>query len=133
MYVSDLIGSRVDTCTPDTEVQEAARMMVDGEMGSLAVIRDSELVGIVTERDLLRAIAEEPLDLSGTVGSLMTPVPDTLSPETKVEDAAYWMMAAGYRHIPVVEGGKLVGMVSIRDLLWVTAERLRQREEERRL
>ncbi|MEX1092097.1 MAG: CBS domain-containing protein [Acidimicrobiia bacterium] len=120
----------MDTCTPDTEVQEAARMMVDGEVGSLAVVRDSELVGIVTERDLLRAIAEE--SLSGTVGSLMTPVPDTLSPETTVEDAAYWMMAAGYRHIPVVEGVKLVGMVSIKDLLWVTAERLRQREEERR-
>jgi CBS domain-containing protein len=127
------MGSRVDTCTPDTEVQEAARMMVDGEIGSLAVVRDSELVGIVTERDLLRAIAEESLDLSGKVGSLMTPAPDTLSPEAKVEDAAYWMMAAGYRHIPVVEGAEVVGMISIKDLLWVIAERLRQREEERRL
>ena len=52
----------------------------------------------------------------------MTPDPDVLSPEVEVRDAADWLLATGYRHLPVVEGGRLLGVVSIKDILWAVKE-----------
>jgi len=122
MRVSELIGGPVYSCTEDTDVREAARQMLADDVGSLAVLRDGELVGIVTDRDLMRELAEEH-DGSRHVGETMTPNPDSLEPDLEVEDAATWMMGAGYRHLPVVEGGRLVGMLSIKDVLWALTDR----------
>jgi CBS domain-containing protein len=85
-------------------------------------MKDDRLVGIVTERDLVREFAEES-PRGRLVGDVMTPDPDSLAPDIEVDEAADWMMAAGYRHLPVVDEGKLVGMVSIKDILWVLTER----------
>lgn len=117
MRVSELIGGPVYTCTEETDVREAARQMLADDVGSLAVVSDETLVGIITERDIVREFAES---ASGTrrVSDVMTPDPDSLAPDIDVDDAAAWMMGAGYRHLPVVDGGRLVGMVSIKDVLW---------------
>jgi CBS domain-containing protein len=117
MRVSELIGGPVSSCTVDTTVLAAAERMIADDVGSLAVVKDESLVGIVTERDIVREFAARE---SGprTVGDIMTPNPDSLSPDIDVDDAAAWMMGAGYRHLPVVENGKLVGIVSIKDVLW---------------
>jgi CBS domain-containing protein len=122
MRVSELIGGPVYTCSEETDVRDAARQMLADDVGSLAVMKDDRLVGIVTERDLVREFAEES-PRGRLVGDVMTPDPDSLAPDIEVDEAADWMMAAGYRHLPVVDEGKLVGMVSIKDILWVLTER----------
>jgi CBS domain-containing protein len=122
MRVSELIGGPVYACSEETDVRDAARQMLADDVGSLAVMKDDRLVGIVTERDLVREFAEES-PRGRLVGDVMTPDPDSLAPDIEVDEAADWMMAAGYRHLPVVDEGKLVGMVSIKDILWVLTER----------
>lgn len=127
MLVEELIGTPVASCPATTDVATAARRMLADDVGSLAVLRDGELVGIVTERDLLGVVA----DPAGkaTVADVMTPYPDFLARDVEVDDAADWMMAAGYRHLPVLDGGRLVGMVSIKDVLWALTQRRIRAEE----
>ena len=122
MRVNELIGGPVSSCTEDTTTRTAAERMIADDVGSLAVLSDDELVGIVTERDLVRELAEGGKP-DRTVGDVMTPNPDSLAPDIEIEDAADWMMGAGYRHLPVVEGGRLIGMVSIKDILWALMDR----------
>lgn len=123
VLVRDLLGGEVDTCPPHLSVVAAARRMVDEDIGSLAVVDDDgELVGIVTERDVLRAVADEKLGRRSKVAEVMTPRPDSLDPDVEVQEASEWMMAAGYRHLPVTDSGKLIGMLSIKDLMWALTE-----------
>jgi CBS domain-containing protein len=85
--------------------------------GSLGVVDGMKLLGLITERDLVRAMASgADLDQS-TVSSFMSRDPDIFSPEFDVWEAAEWLAESGYRHLPVVEDGTLLGIISIRDLL----------------
>jgi signal-transduction protein with cAMP-binding, CBS, and nucleotidyltransferase domain len=85
--------------------------------GSLGVVDGMKLLGLITERDLVRAMANgADLDQS-TVSSFMSRDPDIFSPEFDVWEAAEWLAESGYRHLPVVEDGTLLGIISIRDLL----------------
>lgn len=118
MLVSELIGGEILTCSVDTLVVDAANIMIANDAGSLAVMDDDELVGIVTERDLIKFVAGDSHGSQTGVGQVMTPNPDSLEPDVEVAYAADWMLAAGYRHLPVLEAGKLVGIVSIKDVLW---------------
>lgn len=123
MLVRDLLGGEVDTCPPDMTTVAAARRMIRDDVGSLVVVDDDgELVGIVTERDILRAVADEKLGKRLAVSEIMTPEPDSLEPDVDVEEASEWIMAAGYRHLPVMESGRLVGVLSIKDLMWALTE-----------
>jgi CBS domain-containing protein len=122
MIVEELLVGDVATCTPDTPIVEAATHMMEGDTGSLVVIDKGDLVGIVTERDVLRAVAEGQNTKTVTVGRIMTPGPDSLEPGVDVREVALWMVAAGYRHLPVVEDERLIGMVSIKDLVWALTE-----------
>lgn len=122
MIVEELIAGEVATCSPETTlVEAAARMMAEG-VGSLVVVDDGGPAGIVTERDLVRAVAEGRSVPRLQVRSVMTPDPDSIEPDVDVVEAAQWMMAAGYRHIPVMKEGRLVGVVSIKDLLWAISQ-----------
>ena len=103
---------------PEATLGDAAEALVGDDVGSLAVVSDRKLVGIITERDLVRALASgvEPED--EFVVDWMAEAPDTFSPAVDVEDAAAWLLEVGYRHMPVMENGELLGIVSIRDIMW---------------
>jgi CBS domain-containing protein len=92
--------------------------MINASTGSLGVIHGRDLVGLITERDLLRAVASGTDVSTASVGQWMSSEPDTVSPDVDVEEAARWLLEAGYRHLPVMEDDQLLGIVSIRDLLW---------------
>jgi len=122
MTIRELVGGEVVEIEATRTLREAIRLMTGNQVGALAVQRNGRLAGIFTERDVLRACAEDADLDSVTVRDWMTSDPDSLDPEMNVEAAADWMLAAGYRHLPVVEGVDLVGMVSIKDILWALTE-----------
>ncbi|HET9260281.1 MAG TPA: CBS domain-containing protein [Acidimicrobiia bacterium] len=117
MRLGDLVGKAPYVCGPDTTLLEAAAAMEDSDLGSLAVVEGLDLIGLVTERDIRRAVAKG-TDLGSPVSVLMSGEPDTFDPDLDVWDAAAWIAESGYRHLPVVDDdGSLLGVVSIRDLL----------------
>jgi CBS domain-containing protein len=97
-------------------VEVAARMRFN-EVGSAAVFEHGRLAGIITERDLVRAMVER-ADLDNTTAAdFMTSEPAYVEPETDAADAARLMLDLGVRHLPVITDHQLIGMVSIRDVL----------------
>lgn len=117
MRLGELVGDAPYVCGPDTTLREAATAMEESDLGSLAVVEGMNLLGLVTERDIRRAVAQS-IDLDTAVSALMSDEPDTFDPELDVWDAATWITESGYRHLPVVrDDGELMGVVSIRDLL----------------
>lgn len=115
MRLADLVHD-AQTIDPTTTVAEAARLMVETGVGSLAVMRGGDLIGIITERDVLGAVAAGADFATHVVGNAMTATPDVAPPDVDIETAARWMVEMGYRHLPVV-GDDLAGIVSIRDLM----------------
>lgn len=117
MRLGDLVGVAPYVCGPETTLLEAATAMEGSDLGSLAVIEGMSLIGLVTERDIRRAVANG-TDLESAVSTVMSQDPDTFDPDLDVWDAAAWIAESGYRHLPVVgDDGDLLGVVSIRDLL----------------
>jgi CBS domain-containing protein len=114
-------GGDVLTIEPTVTLGEAARAMRGRDVGAAIVLEDGKLVGIFTERDLLRAIAESRHPDQHHVRAYMTPDPITLPPDHSPSEAAQIMTERKFRHIPVVEDGELLGIVSIRDLVAATA------------
>lgn len=130
MEVKELVGGAAQLCGPTTTLAKAADVMVKEGVGSLGVKGAQGLAGIVTERDVLRAVAAGADLRHETVTDWMTPDPDTVDAEMSVDDAAIWMVAAGYRHLPVRRGNELIGIASIKDVLWAITERHLQQERE---
>ncbi|MFP3883517.1 MAG: CBS domain-containing protein [Actinomycetota bacterium] len=117
MRLGDLVGEAPYVCGPDTTLLEAATAMEGSDLGSLAVVEGMDLLGLVTERDIRRAVAAG-TDLDTAVSAVMSDEPDTFDPDLDVWDAATWIAESGYRHLPVVDDdGSLLGVVSVRDLL----------------
>ena len=117
--VSDVMTRAVATLEQGATMSDAAKMMVKGGFGSVVVVLGKMILGILTERDVLRAAAEAP-DLSNTtVKAWMTTEPDTAGPDFDTEEAATLMLSRGFRHLPIVDASGLVGMVSLRDVLSV--------------
>ena len=113
----EVMSPTVATVESDASVADAAKVMVKGGFGSVIIVHGKMLVGILTERDVLRAAANE-TDLStASVEDWMTPDPETAGPELETEDAAGMMLSRGFRHLPVTQDGDLVGIVSLRDVL----------------
>jgi CBS domain-containing protein len=100
---------------------EAASRMQFEEVGSLAVVEHGRLVGIITERDMSRALSDGVDPVETPVGRYMTGEPVTIAAETETAAAAATMIELGVRHLPVMDDGRLVGMVSARDLLSLEA------------
>jgi CBS domain-containing protein len=104
------------TTSPDSPVAEAAATMVREKAGSALVMQGHFLVGIITERDVLKAAASG-ADLTAIpVTAWMTKDPQSAGPDTPVEEAAQIMLLNGFRHLPVMEGRQVYGVVSLRDL-----------------
>ena len=119
MHVRDVLSGKsslVHTCTPEDTLADVADLMVGHNVGSLLVMQDEEMVGIITERDILRACAATrgPLEFL-KVSERMTRCPIVASPNDEVADIMCIMTERRIRHVPVVERGQLVGIISIGD------------------
>ncbi|HZD67686.1 MAG TPA: CBS domain-containing protein [Actinomycetes bacterium] len=117
MRVSERCRRVLLVTLPEETLLTAATRMRRYDVSALPVYRGQRLVGIITERDLVTAIADR-ADLAATrVADYMTDEPSTTQLEEDVEVAAQRMAELGVRHLPVVDGGRLVGVLSMRDLL----------------
>jgi CBS domain-containing protein len=112
----DLMTRDVLAVAPEDTIGEAAERMVERGVGSAIVSDFGEIVGILTERDLLRAVAARTHSSDARVRQWMTPDPVTAAPDTTAQEAGRLMLERGFRHLPVVEDGRAVGVVSIRDV-----------------
>jgi CBS domain-containing protein len=106
---------------PGLSLTEVAQRMVDKDVGAALVTDAGRLVGILTERDVLRAVARGQAG-DATVADWMTRNPETLDPDDTTQHAAVLMIHGGFRHLPVTEGDDVVGMLSIRDLMRIVLE-----------
>ena len=106
------------TASAEITVAAAARLMKEHRIGAVLVVRDGRLAGIFTERDaLFRVIAEGRDPASTRVGEVMTANPRTIAPDRPFGHALHLMYEGGFRHVPVVDGGRPLGVVSARDAL----------------
>jgi CBS domain-containing protein len=126
IQLRDIMTTEVLTTPLERPVAEVTSMMVKGRVGSAVVMQGSWLVGILTERDVLRAAASGSDLTKSPVSEWMTGDPITATPDTTAGEAAEMMLANGFRHLPVVEGRNLRGVVSIRDVL---ASEIRRRSK----
>jgi CBS domain-containing protein len=122
--LAEIMTSPVFSAAPESPVVDVAAAMVRGGFGSAVVLDGTLLVGIVTERDVLRAAAAGAELTRSPVSRWMTRDPQTAEPDLDVERAVDLMLSGGFRHLPVVEGITLVGIVSLRDLV---STRIRRR------
>jgi len=122
--LGDIMSGKVFSVTPAQPVTEVAKVMVQGRVGSAMVIDGPWLVGIFTERDALRAAASGADLNAASVKDWMTKDPVTVSPDMDTDEATALMATHGFRHLPVVDGDAVVGVVSLRDLL---STRIRRR------
>ena len=116
MQVGELMRREVRTTTGSATIAEVARMLRDDGISSVVVLDDGRLSGIITERDVVAVVAEGKDPNTTPVRDGMTTDLDTVEPRADVLEAAARMARRRIRHLPVVSDGKVVGMVSIRDL-----------------
>ncbi len=114
--VADLMAGDLLTVEAGAPITDAVRSMDDRRVGAVLVLEGERLVGVFTERDVLRAVAHG-LVPEATVGEWMTHGPETIDPDETAEHAAVLMIHGGFRHLPVVADGKVIGILSIRDLM----------------
>jgi CBS domain-containing protein len=114
--VRELMTTLVVAASPDETVAAAAAAMVRQKVGSALIMQGRFLAGILTERDVLRAAASGSDLTRSPVSAWMTTDPESASPETTAEDAGQLMLLHGFRHLPVMEGRAVCGVVSLRDL-----------------
>ena len=124
MAVADVMAFRVVKVSPEDPVRVAIARMLEENVGSVAVCDGERLVGIFTERDVLRLTSEGPDFDEVRVGDVMTTQLVTLSPNDDILEAARLMSERKIRHLPVLEGENLLGMVGIREVVRVLVERL---------
>jgi CBS domain-containing protein len=115
--LKDIMTGQVFTTTSDAPVAQVAASMLKGRFGSAIVMEGSWLSGIFTERDVLRAAASGADLTSSPVSEWMTNDPVTADADMDADEATEIMMSRGFRHLPVVEGKTLIGIVSLRDIL----------------
>jgi CBS domain-containing protein len=119
--IADHMSRHLLTASPDELLAEAARRMAARGVGAVLVLDGESLTGILTERDLLKAVAAG-LKEDARVAEWMTKHPETIDASDSTEHAAALMIHGGFRHLPVLDGGKVAGILSIRDLMRVALE-----------
>jgi CBS domain-containing protein len=114
--VGEIMTKSLFTIEPTTTVAEAATVMGERRIGSALVMDGERLAGIFTERDIVRALGKH-FDAAGhAVSEWMTADPMTITADTETDEALRTMLERGFRHLPVVEGDSVLGVVSMRDL-----------------
>jgi CBS domain-containing protein len=117
--LGELMTGAVVSVAPEDTLGEAAERMAEDGVGSAVVLDSGRLIGILTERDLLRAVAGRVHTSEARVREWMTVDPLTATEATSAEEAMRTMLEQGFRHLPVVEGGRTIGVVSLRELMRV--------------
>jgi CBS domain-containing protein len=113
--VSELMTRDVVSVEPSDTIGEAAEKMIAAGVGAVIVSDFGNIIGILTERDILRAVAHRTHSAEARVRQWMTANVVTVDPSTPAEDAARMMLDHNFRHLPVVDDGRSVGIVSLRD------------------
>ena len=126
--VPDVIsGQTIQKVAPTDSVRATAQLMRDRKIAAVLVMDDARLVGIVTERDMTTRVIAAGLNPDTAIArDIMTANPDTLGPNDLASEAIRLMRERNYRHLPVVDGAHVVGMVSVRDLYAVYNTELEQ-------
>jgi CBS domain-containing protein len=119
--VADVMTREIVSVDAGAPLSAAAAHMSGHKVGAALVFEGERLAGILTERDVLRAVAEGRVETS-TAGECMTRHPETIEPSDSTSTAATLMIHGGFRHLPVVEDERVVGIVSIRDLMRVVLD-----------
>jgi len=113
----DIMTEDVLAVAPEDTMGEVAAKMVDRGVGAVVVKDFGRIIGVLTERDILRAVAARTHSSDARVREWMTADPITATADTDVEEAGRTMLENGFRHLPVVDGEQAVGIVSIRDVV----------------
>ena len=122
MKIAEVLNAKpqsgVVTITPDAGVRELIAKLAEYNVGALIVSSDGETVeGIVSERDVVRHLHHDGTVVNNTVGAIMTEVVETCAPDSTVDELMEVMTRRRFRHVPVVENDRLVGIVSIGDVV----------------
>jgi CBS domain-containing protein len=121
--VGEVMSTDLIIVAPTATVAEAATVMGERHVGSTLVLEGERLVGIFTERDIVRALSQDFDAPSHPLSHWMTRDPQTITPDVTLEEALDIMLKGGFRHLPVMEGDRPLGVISMRDISRVTAER----------
>jgi CBS domain-containing protein len=124
VHVGAVMSITIVSVEPNATVREAITKMMQEHVGAVAVCDGTQLIGIFTERDVLRLASERSHFRELRVGDVMTSRLVTASADTSIVDAAHLMGEHKIRHLPIVEGDNLVGMIGIRDVLRTLVERV---------
>ncbi len=119
--IADHMSRELLKAAPDESIPEAAQHMVARGVGAVLVMDGDRLEGILTERDILKAVAVG-LTESARVRDWMTKSPETIEASDATDHAAALMIHGGFRHLPVMDGGRVAGIISIRDLMRVALD-----------
>jgi CBS domain-containing protein len=114
--VREVMSTKLHIVEPSDTVGEAVAVMAQNRVGSVLVMEGDKLLGIFTERDTVRSLSLSHDAPRHQIVSWMTADPKTVSPDTDGDEALHFMLDHGFRHLPVVEDGKVIGIVSMRDL-----------------
>jgi CBS domain-containing protein len=123
--VAKAMNAELVTMSSTSSLAEAASVMSQKRVGSVLIVEGGRLAGILTERDIVRAISHDIGAPRDAIAHWMSSTPKTVSPGTSLEEARDLMDRNHIRHLPVTEGGKLLGMLSMRDLIKLGAARAR--------
>ena len=118
--VGEVMSRNLLTIEQETPLVEAAAAMTGRRVGAVLILSGERLTGILTERDVLRAVAAG--DIGGPVSAWMTRGPETIDADESTEQAGVVMIHGGFRHLPVLDDGTPCGIVSIRDLMRVALD-----------
>ncbi len=109
-------GQTLVTLTPDMSIRHAAIIMAEHRIGAAPILEGGSLIGIFTERDMMTRVVAAGLDVDATrLGQVMTKHPETIQASRPVVHALHIMHEGGFRHLPVMEHGQVVGVISARD------------------
>ena len=122
MRLHALVGGTTEIVGPESSLADAAEAMADQEVDYVVVIDNRELVGILTERDIVVAVSEGTDLGAAIVEEWMSESPDTFKPDVTVAEGVAWLLETGYRHLPVMAESELLGVVTIRDLMWAQTQ-----------
>ena len=120
MKAQDIMTKNPSCVTPDTKIQEAARLMKDEDVGIIPVVEahgSKKLVGVITDRDIAIRVVADGASSSGSVGDVMTSNIRTSSPDDSIQDVMELMGREQVRRIPIVDRGELVGIIAQADIV----------------